>query len=73
MSTKDKLKPTQHMTGLLALAECEGRLRWMISEEDPDPGHLARVTKQVYDAVRVAREHLQTSVEKLGGNFHLVK
>ena len=65
MNTKEKLALTRHMAGLLALAECEGKLRWMMTEEDPDPAHLARVTEQVYDAVKEARKQLQTSVERL--------
>ena len=63
MNTKEKLTFTRHMAGLLALAECEGRLRWMMTEKDPDPAHLARVTEQVYVAVKDARKELQTSVE----------
>ena len=66
MDTKEKVTLTRHMTGMLALAECEGYLRWMMAEKDPDPGHLARVTKQVYDAVKETRKQIQTSVEKLG-------
>ena len=66
MNTEEKLSLTRHMTGMLELAQCEGYLRWMMEEKNPDPAHLARVIKQVYDGVKETRKQIQTSVEKLG-------